>query len=88
MVGLAEALLKARPDVAILAHLTKITQRHVQWYLIRVADAPEGAADFIAKVQKMANSHILDVVDDYLGEKLIWQQQLQAHRAIKEKGRK
>jgi hypothetical protein len=30
MIGLAEAPPKARPDVAILAHRTKITQRHVQ----------------------------------------------------------
>jgi hypothetical protein len=30
MIGLIEAPLKARPDVAILAHRTKITQRHVQ----------------------------------------------------------
>jgi hypothetical protein len=37
----------------IHARITKITQQHVQWYLIGVADAPEGAADFIAKVQKM-----------------------------------
>jgi hypothetical protein len=51
----------------------------VQQYLIEVADAPEGAADFIAKVQKMENDHILDVVDDDLGEKFIWQQQHQAH---------
>jgi hypothetical protein len=28
--GLAEAPLKARPDVAILECLTKITQRHMQ----------------------------------------------------------
>jgi hypothetical protein len=27
----------------------------------------------------MENSHILDVVDDDLGEKFIWQQQHQAH---------
>jgi hypothetical protein len=27
----------------------------------------------------MENSHILDGVDDYLGEKFIWQQQHQAH---------
>jgi hypothetical protein len=50
MIGLAEAPLKARLDVAILACLTKITQRHVQYYLIGVADALEGAAEFIAKV--------------------------------------
>jgi hypothetical protein len=49
MIGVVEAPLKARPDVAILARRTKITQRHVQWYLIGVADAPEGAADFISK---------------------------------------
>jgi hypothetical protein len=30
MIGLAKASLKARPDVAILAHPTKIRQRHVQ----------------------------------------------------------
>jgi hypothetical protein len=30
--------------------------------------------DFIAKVQKMENGHILDVVDYDLGEKFIWQQ--------------
>jgi hypothetical protein len=29
MIGLVEALLKARSDVAILARLMKITQRHV-----------------------------------------------------------
>jgi hypothetical protein len=50
MIGLAEAPLKARPDIAILACQIKITQRHVQYYLIGVADAPEGAEDFIAKV--------------------------------------
>jgi hypothetical protein len=68
MIGLAEALLKARPDVAILARRTKIM------YLIGVADAPEGAADFIAKVWKMENGHILHGVDDDLCEKFIWQQ--------------
>jgi hypothetical protein len=52
----------------------------VQYYLIGVADAPEGAANFIAKVQKMENGHILDGVDDDLGEKFIWQQQHQARR--------
>jgi hypothetical protein len=50
MIGLAEAPLKARPDVVILARLTKLTQRHMQQYLIEVADAPEDAAYFIAKV--------------------------------------
>jgi hypothetical protein len=30
MIGLAEAPLKARPDVEILARRTKITQRHMQ----------------------------------------------------------
>jgi hypothetical protein len=60
MIGLTEAPLKARPDVAILARLMKIMQRHVQWYLIGVADAPKGAADFIVKVQKMENRLILD----------------------------
>jgi hypothetical protein len=75
MIGLVEAPLKARPDVSILARLTKITQQHVQQYLIGVADAPEGAADFIAKVQKMENELILDGVDGDLGEKFIWQQQ-------------
>jgi hypothetical protein len=30
MIGLAEAPLKARPDLVILARLIKITQRHVQ----------------------------------------------------------
>jgi hypothetical protein len=45
----------------------------------------EGAADFIAMVQKMENDHILDVVDDDLGEKFIWQQQ-HTTAAIKEKG--
>jgi hypothetical protein len=35
----------------------------------------------------MENDHILDGVDDDLGEKFIWQQQHQAHRgAIKENG--
>jgi hypothetical protein len=72
MIGLAEAPLKARPDIPILARLTKITQRHVQYYLVGVAGAPEGAADFIAKVQKMENGHILDGVDGDLGEKFIW----------------
>jgi hypothetical protein len=46
-------------------------QRHVQ-YLIGVADALEGVADFITKVQKMENRLILDGVDDDLGEKFIW----------------
>jgi hypothetical protein len=45
-----------------------------------VADAPEGAADFIAKVQKMEDGLILDRVDDDLGKKFIWQQHHQAHR--------
>jgi hypothetical protein len=49
-------------------------------------DAPEGAADFIAKVQKMENGHILDGVDDDLGEKFIWQQQHQAHRSHQREG--
>jgi hypothetical protein len=87
MIGLAEAPLKARPNIVILAHLTKITQRHVQYYLIGVADAPKGAADFIAKVQKMENGHILDGVDDDLGEKFISQQQQhQAHRGHQGEG--
>jgi hypothetical protein len=30
MIGLTEAPLKARPDLAILARRMKITQRHVQ----------------------------------------------------------
>jgi hypothetical protein len=34
---------------------------------------PEGATNFITKVQKMENGHILDVVNDDLGEKFIWQ---------------
>jgi hypothetical protein len=29
----------------------------------------------------MENSHILDGVDDDIGEKFIWQQQHQAHRS-------
>jgi hypothetical protein len=80
MIGLVEVLLKGRPDEAIHARITKITQRHMQYYLIGVADASEGAADFIAKVQKMENGLILDGVDDDLGEKFISQQQHQAHR--------
>jgi hypothetical protein len=52
MIGLAEAPLKAQPDVSIIAHLTKIKKWHVQKYLIGVADVPKGAPDFIAKVQK------------------------------------
>jgi hypothetical protein len=46
----------------------------------------EGAADFIAKVQKMENGHILDIVDDDLGEKFIWQQKHQAHRGHQGEG--
>jgi hypothetical protein len=46
----------------------------------------EGAADFIVKVQKMENGHILDVVDDDLGEKFIWQQQHQAHHGHQGEG--
>jgi hypothetical protein len=30
MIGLAEAPLKAQPDVAIIARLMKITQQHMQ----------------------------------------------------------
>jgi hypothetical protein len=30
MISLVETPLKARPDIAILARVTKITQRHVQ----------------------------------------------------------
>jgi hypothetical protein len=86
MIGLAEAPLKARPDVVILARLMKITQRHMQYYLIGAADAPEGATDFIAKVQKIENGYIPDVVDDDLGEKFIWQQQHQAHRGHQGEG--
>jgi hypothetical protein len=71
MIGLTEAPPKAQPDVAILAHLTKITQRHVQYYLIGVADVPEGAADFISKVQKMEDGIILGGVNDDLGDKFI-----------------
>jgi hypothetical protein len=41
---------------------------------------PEGAADFIAKVQKIEDGLILDGVDDDLGDKFIWQQLHQAHR--------
>jgi hypothetical protein len=55
----------------ILAHLTKITQRHVLYYLIGVADAPEGAADFIVKFRKMDVGIILDGVDDDMGDKFI-----------------
>jgi hypothetical protein len=40
---------------------------------------PEGAADFIAKVQKFEDGLILDGVDDDLGDKFIWQQLHQAH---------
>jgi hypothetical protein len=38
---------------------------------IRGVDAPEGAAYFIAKVQKMEDGLILDGVDDDLGDKFI-----------------
>jgi hypothetical protein len=86
MIGLAEAPFKARPDVVILAHLTNTTQRHVQWYLIGVANAPEGVTDFIANVQKMENRLILDGVDDDLGDKIIWQQLHQAHRGHQVEG--
>jgi hypothetical protein len=86
MIGLTEASLKARPDIAIFAHPTKITQRHVQLYLIGVADAPKGAIDFIAKVQKLEDGLILDGVDDDLGDKIIWQQLHQAHRSHQEEG--
>jgi hypothetical protein len=34
----------------------------------------------------MENGHILDGVDDDLGEKFIWQQQHQAHRGHQEEG--
>jgi hypothetical protein len=56
-------------------------------YLIGIADAPEGAADFSAEVRKMENKLIFDGVDDDLCEKFIWKQQ---HHAgiIKKKGRK
>jgi hypothetical protein len=47
---------------------------------------PEGAADFIAKVQKMENRLILDGVDDDLGEKFIWQHQSQAQHRIHHQG--
>jgi hypothetical protein len=41
---------------------------------------PEGAADFIAKVQKMEDGLIIDGVNGDLGDKFIWQQQQhQAH---------
>jgi hypothetical protein len=40
---------------------------------------PEGAADFIAKVQKIEDGLIIDGVDDDLGDKFIWQQMHQAH---------
>jgi hypothetical protein len=36
-------------------------------------DAPKGAVEFIAKVQKMENGLILNGVDEDLGEKFIWQ---------------
>jgi hypothetical protein len=34
----------------------------------------------------MENGHILDGVDDDLGEKFIWQQQHQAHRSHQREG--
>jgi hypothetical protein len=37
-----------------------------------LADAPEGATDFIAKIYKMEDGLILDGVDDDLGDKFIW----------------
>jgi hypothetical protein len=86
MIGLVEAPLKARPDVAILAHLTKITQQHIQQYLIGVADALEGAAAFIVKVQKMEEGLILDGVDDDPGDKIILQQLHQAHHGHQGEG--
>jgi hypothetical protein len=51
-------------------------------------DAPEGAADFIEKVQKMEDGLILDGVDDGLGDKFIWQQLHQAHREHQREGEK
>jgi hypothetical protein len=86
MISLAEAPLKARPDVVILDHPTKITQRHVEWYLIGVADAQVGAADFIVKVQKMEDRLILDGVNDDMGNKIIWQQLHQEHHGHQGEG--
>jgi hypothetical protein len=40
---------------------------------------PEGAADSIAKVQKIEDGLILGGVDNDLGDKIIWQQLHQAH---------
>jgi hypothetical protein len=85
MIGLAEALLKARPDIAILPHPTNITHGHVQGYLNGVADASEGVSDFIVKVQKMEDKLILDGVDD-LDDKFIWHQLHQAHRGHQGEG--
>jgi hypothetical protein len=47
---------------------------------------PKGAANFIAKVQKMEDRLILDGVDDDLGDKFIWQQLHQAHRGHQGEG--
>jgi hypothetical protein len=73
MIGLAEAPLKERPNIPIfcMPHEDHAATRAV--VLIGVADAPEVAADFITNVQKMENGHMLDGVDDDLGEKFIWQ---------------
>jgi hypothetical protein len=49
---------------------------------------PEGATDFIVKVQKMKNGLILNGVDDDLGDKFIWQQQHQEHREHQGEGEK
>jgi hypothetical protein len=47
---------------------------------------PEGAANFIVKVQKKENGLVLDAVDDDLGEKFIWQQQHLAQRCRNHQG--
>jgi hypothetical protein len=44
----------------------------MQWYLIGVADAPEGTEDFIAKVQKIEDGLILDGVNADMGEDHVW----------------
>jgi hypothetical protein len=47
---------------------------------------PEGAVDFIMKVQKMNDGLILDGVDDDLGDKIIWQQLHIAHHGHQGEG--
>jgi hypothetical protein len=57
-------------------------------YLIRFADASEGATNLIMEDKQMNVGLILDGVDDDLGDKIIWRSSIKHIAGIKEKGRK